>query len=371
MHYPVFSRFLSLALVAGTVFGIAGTVFAAPGAPTNFGIIGGPYTNDTTPTFTWTPGAGATWYEILLDHGSWYGIGNTNNYTLWPVSEGWHTLYIRAHDNARGVSVAEALTFEIDTQGPTISSVTPTSTQTGVLTGFSVSTSGEAAIAQCWLYIDAVQQGLMLPASHGYTGSVTFATAGSHSAYARCVDGDGNYALGPVSTITVTKGTVTNDPGIVLSTGALIKPKCQNYEPKVGTCASVYYYGKDGAAHAFPTESVYRSWYGSSFSLVKEIETWQFNRLAIGENVTMRPGTLLMKVTGSATVYAVDENAVLRPFATEAAAQAVYGAHWKDYVVTVASTAVKDYTIGARIYTSGDYSKVKAYHSTVSIDETF
>ncbi len=367
----------SAAIVLVSVLGSVSSTFAySPkhdeiSAPSNLTLVGGIYTNDTTPTFTWNRPAGATWYEFMLDNGNWQSIGNVGTYTLGTVSTGWHTFFLRAHDNSGDISVSTSLTFEIDTKGPSVSSVTPTSAKTGVLTAFSVTASGEAAVTKCWLYVDGVQQGQMNLSPSGFSGSVTFSTTGSHTAYARCVDGDVNYSSGPTTTISVSKGTVTTDPGIVLSTGSLIKPKCQNYEPKVGTCRSVYYYGADGKAHAFPTEAEYRSWYGSSFSSVKEIETWQFNRLAVGEDVTMRPGTSLVKFMGSNTVYAVEKGGVLRPIVNEAVAKAIYGSRWNSMIVTLPGSVKKNYSFGEKIDSSSDYSKSQAYHSVASIDDNF
>lgn len=374
------SVFASLAIVLVSVLGAVSstsayspmmTAFNAVGTPTNLVLVGGVYTNDTTPTFAWDRVNGATWYEVLMNHGEWRGVGNANRYTV-PQSlpDGWYTFYLRAH-NAENVSTSASVTFEIDTQGPTVSTVTPTAATTGVHTAFSVTATGEAAVTQCWLYVDGVQQGQMLRSPSGFTASVTFSTTGSRAAYARCVDGDGNYGSGATKTISVSKGTVTTDPGIVLAAGSLIKPKCENYEPKVGTCQSVYYVGADAKVHAFPTESTYRSWYGSSFSAVKEIDTWQFNRLTVGENVTMRPGTYLVKFSGSTTVYAVEKGAVLRPIANEAVARAIYGSNWASTIASLSSTVKSDYTIGSTIRSSSDYSKSRAYYSVTSIDNNF
>lgn len=365
------SVLLSLVVVFVTTFGSVLPAFAAVSSPTNLALVGGVYTNDTTPTFTWNRPAHATWYEFALDNGSWQSIGNVGSYTVWTLPNGWHTFFVRAHDNSGNVSVSTSLTFEIDTKGPSISSVAPASAKTGVLTAFSVTASSDATVTQCWLYVDGVQQGQMLRSTSGFTGSVTFSTTGSHTAYARCVDGDGNYSLGATSTISVSKGTVTTDPGIVLSTGALIKPMCQNYAPKVGTCQSVYYFGADGMAHAFPTEAEYYSWYGSSFSAVKEIETWQFNRLAIGEDVTIRPGTSLVKFMGSSTVYAVAKGGVLRPIANEAVAKAIYGSRWTTYIVELPGSMKNNYKYGEKIDSTSDYSKAQAYYSVTSIEDTF
>ncbi|MEK9155417.1 MAG: hypothetical protein AAB839_02095 [Patescibacteria group bacterium] len=375
MRYPVASRLASLVLVAATVFGIAGTAFAAPGVPTNLSIVGGKYTNDTTPTFTWTQGAGATWYDVLIDNGSWTGIGNTTSFTAWPLSNGWHTFFIRSHDNGNGVSVSEYITFEIDTKGPSIPAVSPSTATTLHAVSFSVRPSGEAAVTGCWLYVNSNNQGGMSNNGGTFSRNHTFTSAGSYSVYARCADGDGNYNAGASRTVTVTGSRVVcydycNIPTTLsVAKGTLVKINCTTF-PSTDNCNAIYYYGEDGRRHLFPSESVYKTWF-NSYSTVQTISKSYLSSMPVGENVTYHPGTVLVKFSNSSTVYAVDEGGVLRPFATEAAAKAVYGSHWTNYIVLVPQSLYGDYTIGRKIYTSSDYSKTKAYNSVDSIDDNF
>lgn len=351
-------------MVVGSVFGAAMPVFAAPATPANLSIVGGKYTNDTTPTFTWTPAAGATWYEFLLDSGEWQGIGNVSSYTLWALSSGWHTFYVRAHDSVSGVSVSTGLTFEIDTTGPTVPAVTPSTAKTGEYTKFNVIPTGESRTTSCNLYVNGIDQGIMY-GDAGFSAKFVFSKTGTYTVAAKCVDGDRNTTMGVSRSVTVSRGTTTVNTA--LAAGTVVKPKCQNYEPKTGTCQSVYYVGKSGMLHAFPSESVYKSWY-ASFSNVVEIETSTFNSQTIGANVTYRPGTALVKFSASKTVYAVDVNQTLRPIMNEAAAKAIYGSRWNSYVVTIPTSQRNDYTIGSKIYSSADYSKSQAYHAVKTID---
>jgi hypothetical protein len=46
-------------------------------APTNLEVVSGRYTNDATPTFTWSRSTGATWYEVAIDASTWQSVGNT------------------------------------------------------------------------------------------------------------------------------------------------------------------------------------------------------------------------------------------------------------------------------------------------------
>lgn len=201
-----FKKAVSALALAGLLVALAPTsAFAATqSAPSNLDLVDGIYTNDTTPTATWTRPNGATWYEILVDDGSWYGIGNVGSYTLWTLPDGWHTLYVRAHNNSGGISTSASVTFEIDTVGPTVSTVSPSTAVEDVATTFAVTSSGESATTFCDLYINGSNTGGMTKYSTtSFKKSYTFSTDGSYTVYARCADGDGNYTSGASRTVTV------------------------------------------------------------------------------------------------------------------------------------------------------------------------
>jgi hypothetical protein len=95
------------------------------------------------------------------------------------------------------------------------------------------------------------------------------------------------------------------------------------------------------------------------------------NAMPVGENVTYHPGSVLVKFSGYSTVYAVEKGGVLRPFMNEAAAIATYGRNYSRYIVMMSTSVKKDYIFGAKIWSSGDYSKVAAYASATTIDKNF
>jgi hypothetical protein len=368
----VSSVIASIAVVFVTTFGSVLPAFAAVSTPTNLALVGGIYTNDTTPTFTWNRPANATWYEFMLDNGSWQSIGNVGTYTLGTLSTGWHTFFLRAHDNSGDISVSTSLTFEIDTKGPEMY-ISNLSTTAGHKTELRVSTtSDDVAATWCEIVVDGKAYAMTAQSVSGarrdFTFSYTFYTKGSRSLHALCKDGDGNYATAD-KTISVGAGTST--PAVNVSRGTLVKTQCGSYAPKSDSCHSVYYYGADGKRHGFTSEAVYRSWYGSSFSDVVTISTSQMAAMPMGENVTMRPGTSLVKFMGSSTVYAVAEGGVLRPIVNEAVAKAIYGSRWATYIVELPGSVKNDYNYGEKIDSSSDYSKSQAYYSVSSIDDNF
>lgn len=215
-------------------------------APTNLSISGGAYTNDTTPTFTWDRPANATWYEYEIDNGSWLSLGNVGTVTTWNLSSGWHTFFVRAHDNAGNISTTTPLTFEIDTVGPTVPAVSPSTAQTNVSTTFTVSPSGEATATSCALYVDGVRKSSMTKYSSTFSAPYTFSWSGTYTVYAVCTDGDGNSTTGTSRTVTVSgsntvdtfsvpavsPSTATEDVSVTMSVtpyGTLDAVRCELY----------------------------------------------------------------------------------------------------------------------------------------------
>lgn len=122
---------------------------------------------------------------------------------------------------------------------------------------------------------------------------------------------------------------------------------------KMDGLSSVYYLGNDGKRYVFPSESVYFSWY-QDFSSVVTIPASELQSYPLGANVTMRPGTKLVKITTDPSVYAVTPNGVLRKIASESDAITLYGTNWSKMVVDVADAFFTNYTIGTPL-TTGTY----------------
>jgi hypothetical protein len=117
---------------------------------------------------------------------------------------------------------------------------------------------------------------------------------------------------------------------------------------KSPTASDVYYYAADGKRYVFPNEKTYKSWY-ADFSTVKTISGAELAALPLGANVTIRPGTKLVKITTDPKVYAVAPNGTLRWIETEAIAIALYGSNWAQRVVDVPDGYFVNYTVGASV----------------------
>lgn len=115
--------------------------------------------------------------------------------------------------------------------------------------------------------------------------------------------------------------------------------------------AAVYIIGGDGMRHAFPTESIFRSWF-PSYENVALIDAEHLASYPLGKNVTVRPGTALVKLTTDPKVYAVEPGGKLRWIASETVANTLYGKDWAKRVMDVSDVFFGNYTIGEPIYTA-------------------
>lgn len=146
----------------------------------------------------------------------------------------------------------------------------------------------------------------------------------------------------------------------IIAMSGLVAPSATNAAASTGDLikmagnTSVYYLSADGKRYVFPHFSVYFSWY-SDFSGVVTIPASELQSYPLGGNVTMRPGTKLVKITTDPKVYAVEPNGVLRAIQSEAQASALYGTNWNKKILDVSDAFFTNYTLGS-VLPSGQYS---------------
>lgn len=114
---------------------------------------------------------------------------------------------------------------------------------------------------------------------------------------------------------------------------------------------AVYYYANDMKRYVFPNEKTYFSWF-VDFSSVKTITDGELAAIDIGGNVTIRPGTKLVKITTDPKVYAVTRCGNLHWVESEAIATALWGSSWASRVVDVPDSFFVNYTIGSSVPTA-------------------
>ena len=145
----------------------------------------------------------------------------------------------------------------------------------------------------------------------------------------------------------------------VLSLSVAVAPKANAAASagdliKMNGLSSIYYLGADGKRYVFPNESTYFSWY-SDFSQVVTIPQAELESYPLGKNVTVRPGTKLVKITTNPNVYAVTPGGVLVRVPDESTAATLYGANWAKRVIDVADSFFTNYTIGTSVLTATAY----------------
>jgi hypothetical protein len=73
--------------------------------------------------------------------------------------------------------------------------------------------------------------------------------------------------------------------------------------------------------------------------------------IAIGQNVTVRPGTWLVKIQTDPKVYAVETYGVLRYVSSVDIAEKLYGTNWATRIIDISPAFFVDYQAGESITT--------------------
>lgn len=114
---------------------------------------------------------------------------------------------------------------------------------------------------------------------------------------------------------------------------------------------AVYYYGSDMKRYVFPNEATFFSWF-MDFSSVKVISDAELAAVQIGGNMTIRPGTKLVKITTDPKVYAVTKCGTLHWVESESVAVSLFGSNWARRVVDVPDAFFVNYSVGSSIPTA-------------------
>ncbi len=118
---------------------------------------------------------------------------------------------------------------------------------------------------------------------------------------------------------------------------------------KVSDITTVYFVsGCDFLRHPFPNEPTYFTWY-SDFKNIKIIEPEIISQLPLGDNITVRPGSALVKTYTMPQVYAVEPDSILREIPSPEIAAELYGSNWAKLVIDISDPFFIDYTVGDKI----------------------
>ncbi|MFA5946395.1 MAG: hypothetical protein WC813_00015 [Patescibacteria group bacterium] len=117
--------------------------------------------------------------------------------------------------------------------------------------------------------------------------------------------------------------------------------------------SSVYFIGLDGKRHTFPNGATLTSWsysFDQIFGLIADqLTNEQLAVYPIGRNMTVRPGTYMVKIVHDPKVYAVEPGGVLRWVVSETVATELYGDDWNKQIIDIDETFWKNYTVGTPI----------------------
>ena len=226
--YAIHSEAMEDRWIAGGSGGLWRQDAVAPDAPEDLAVDGGSPTYDTTPKLTWSA-ADDTWgsvdsYEVKIGTSGWFDAGDDTEYTwLTSLSDGEYTAYVRATDTADNTGDPAELTFEIDTSStpdssaPSVSSVWPTTAETGTATTYYIGYADETAMGSCELFLEGSSVGSMTlsgdPAGTASSLAFSIVSDGEYTMYAVCQDAVGNETTGASTTITVSSTTSSDTTG--------------------------------------------------------------------------------------------------------------------------------------------------------------
>ena len=171
--------------------------------------------NDNTPTFSWdtvsddvlfTYGSGIDHYEYSLNSAAYVNVGNVLTITL-SVTDGNHTLAVRAVDKAGNTGPASSINFIVDTTAPIIGTATGSATATaGTSQNFSASYSDSFGLNICYLIVNNTQQtSVSIPGTASGTAQMNyvFPSSGDYSIYFACHDTADNVGYGLPKSVVV------------------------------------------------------------------------------------------------------------------------------------------------------------------------
>ena len=92
-------------------------------------------------------------------------------------------------------------------------------------------------------------------------------------------------------------------------------------------------------------------------------------QIPLGGNVTLRPGTRLVKIQSDPKVYAVSQGGLLHWVKTEELAKGLYGANWQDQVIDISDAFFINYQIGQPIEQLTDFDPFLEKNKVIAIDQ--
>jgi hypothetical protein len=137
---------------------------------------------------------------------------------------------------------------------------------------------------------------------------------------------------------------------------------------KASNSSTIYYQAINGKRYVFPDAETYFSWY-DDFNKLITISARELSQIPLAGNVTVRPGTRLIKIQSDPKVYAVSQGGVLRWVKNEELARGLYGSNWQDQVIDISVAFFINYQIGQPIEKLKDFDPFLEKNTVVAIDQ--
>jgi hypothetical protein len=299
------------------------------------------------------------------------------------TNDGDYKVYAMCEDSQGNEDWGDSRTVSVDNEDDVndrddvleVPKVSPASAVEDRRTEFTVRPSGDYNVVECDLYVNDRRVASMDEESTNYfVADYTFTSRGSYTVYAHCEDNQGNGDTGEKRTITVSNRYDYEDDYDYSDfedlEDELIKTACAANSLPSDPCRAVYYYGNDGYRHAFPNESTFFTWY-EDFDDVVTITKDEMNDIPLGDNVTYRPGSVLLKFASSTKIYAIAEPNYLREYTSTSLLRSDYGSDYQEVVVTVPDYLFTSYRTTSDIDSSSDFDRTDAYYSVDDLRDIF
>jgi hypothetical protein len=158
-----------------------------------------------------------------------------------------------------------------------------------------------------------------------------------------------------------------------LMAAALIAPSdvsaagCESGTLIKGSLPAVYYCGADGKRYVFTNDKAFFTWY-ADFNGVKIVTDVELGEIAIGGNVTYRPGKKMVKIQSDPKVYVINRGGVLRHVPDESCAETLYGSDWNKQIDDISDSFFVNYKVGSPLATCSDFDKSGEMDVSVSVN---
>ena len=132
--------------------------------------------------------------------------------------------------------------------------------------------------------------------------------------------------------------------------------------------SSVYYIGEDGMRYIFPDDSTFSTWY-KNLDSVKFVSPEDLAQFQIGGVIPYKPGTRLIRLTGTSNVYAVAKNKTLRHLENTVATETIFGSSWGALIDDLPDVLFYSYKIGNPIEFASQYDRHVEQQDAMNISD--